>query len=85
MDHFGKKSDSSNAGTFFADFTEFRKATLERADLGKGVIKKIKEVESKNMVEKNLEEKKQDMGVDDLETPLESEANEINGLNLSND
>ena len=37
------------------------------------------------MVEKNLEEKKQDMGVDDLETPLESEANEINGLNLSND
>ncbi|KAM0189466.1 hypothetical protein ACHAPC_003043 [Botrytis cinerea] len=72
-------------GTFLADFTEFRKTTLERADLGKGVIKKIKEVESKNMVEKNLEEKKQDMGVDDLETPLESEANEINGLNLSND
>lgn len=80
LNRFGKKSDSSNAGTFLADFAKFRKAALERADLGEGLIKKRKEVESKNMTEKM-----QDLGVDDLETPIESEANEINDLNLSKD
>lgn len=77
----GKKSDYSNAGTFLADFTEFKEATFEIISLRKELDAKRKDVEVKKMADKNLEKDKQDMGVDDLQTTFENEANEVSSLN----
>ncbi|TGO17657.1 hypothetical protein BPAE_0414g00030 [Botrytis paeoniae] len=79
-----KKSVKSNAGTFLADLTEFREASSETASLRKELVAKKKDVEVKTLADKDLEKEKQDMGVDDSETPIENEANKINILNHSN-
>ncbi|KAF7893736.1 hypothetical protein EAF00_007250 [Botryotinia globosa] len=73
----GKKSDYYNAGSFLADFTKFKEATFERLSISKELVAKRKDVE-------NLEKDKQDIGVDDLQIPIENEANEVSSLNHSN-
>ncbi|TGO44866.1 hypothetical protein BCON_0453g00020 [Botryotinia convoluta] len=80
----GKKSDYSNAGTFLADFTEFKEATSETTSLRNELIAKRKDLEVKKLADKNLEKEKQYIGVDDLETRIENEANEISSLSHSN-
>ncbi|TGO36281.1 hypothetical protein BHYA_0129g00020 [Botrytis hyacinthi] len=80
----GRKSDYSNTGTFLADFTEFKEATFETTSLRKELVAKRKNVEVKKMADKNLEKDKQDMGVDDLQTPIENEASEVSSLNHNN-
>ncbi|KAF7887816.1 uncharacterized protein EAF01_010970 [Botrytis porri] len=80
----GKKLDSLNTGTFLAELTEFKEATSETRNLRKELVAKRKDVEVKKLADKNLEKGKQDMGVDDSETPVENEANKVNILNYSN-
>ncbi|TGO44787.1 hypothetical protein BOTNAR_0743g00010 [Botryotinia narcissicola] len=79
----GKKSDYSNAGTVLADFTEFKEATFETTSLRKGVVAKRKDMEVKKMADKSLEKDKQDIGVDDLQAPIENEASEVSSLDHS--
>ncbi|KAF5868363.1 uncharacterized protein Bfra_007561 [Botrytis fragariae] len=80
----GKESDYSNAGTFLADFTEFKEATSETTSFRKELIPRRKGVEVKELADKNLDKEKQDMGVDDSETSIENEANITNSRNHSN-
>ncbi|KAI9642552.1 hypothetical protein NHQ30_009357 [Ciborinia camelliae] len=85
LSHFETDLIDSSPGVFLAHLTEFKEATWEVASARNTCNAKKQELELRKVADKNLEKERKDVGVDDLETHIDSEVDGDDSLNIGKD